>query len=51
LAKGVREGGIYKLLDNPMELVNSSERLDEPSSFEEAYAYHAWKYAMKTKTY
>jgi hypothetical protein len=36
LARGVREGGLYKLLADLVALVHSSERLDEPSSFEEA---------------
>jgi hypothetical protein len=44
----VREGGLYRLLVDPMALVHSNERLDEPSSFEEAYVEHAWWDAMET---
>jgi hypothetical protein len=36
LGRGVREGGLYKLLVDLMALVHSSEGLEEPSSFEEA---------------
>jgi hypothetical protein len=43
LARGVREGGLYRLLVDPMALVHSSERLDEPSSFEE-FRSPAWDY-------
>jgi hypothetical protein len=39
LARGVREGGLYRLLVDPVALVHSNGRLEEPSSFEEA---HAW---------
>jgi hypothetical protein len=39
LARGVREGGLYRLLVDPVAHVHSSGRLEEPSSFEEA---HAW---------
>lgn len=39
LARGVREGGIYRLLTNPMALVHSNGRLEEHSNFE---MLHAW---------
>jgi hypothetical protein len=35
LSRGVREGGLYRLLANIVPRVHSSERLDEPSSFED----------------
>jgi len=44
----VQDGGLYRLLVNPMKLVHSSMKLDELSSFEEAYVEHAWKDAMET---
>jgi hypothetical protein len=41
LARGVWDGGLYKLLvDDHVALVHDSEKLGEPSSFEEAYAKH-----------
>jgi hypothetical protein len=40
LARGVREGGLYMLLSDPVAHVHSSGRLEEPSIFEEA---NAWK--------
>jgi hypothetical protein len=48
LDSGVRDGGLYRLLANPVALVHSSERLDEPFSFEEAYVEHAWWDVMET---
>ena len=36
------EGGLYRLLVYPMELVHSSGRFDDPFTFEEAQANPAW---------
>jgi hypothetical protein len=36
LARRVKEGRLFRLLVDPMALVHSSERMEEPSSFEEA---------------
>lgn len=47
LARGVREGGIYRLLTNPMALVHSNGRLEEHSNFE---MLHAWQDAMETES-
>jgi hypothetical protein len=44
----VQNGGLYRLLANPMKLVHSSMKLDELSRFEEAYVDHAWQDAMET---
>jgi hypothetical protein len=44
LARAMREGGLYKLLVDPMARVHSNGRLEEPSSFEEA---HAWQEAIE----
>jgi hypothetical protein len=41
LARGVREGCLYRLLANLLELVNHSKSLGETSSLEEAYVVHA----------
>jgi hypothetical protein len=40
-ARGVQDGGLYRLLANPMKLVHSSMKLDELSSFEEGYICRA----------
>jgi hypothetical protein len=42
LDRGLREGGFYKFLSNPMALIHSSEKLDDPSILEEAHVGHAW---------
>jgi len=39
LARGMREGSLYRLLVEPMALLHSNERLEDPYSFE---ATHAW---------
>ena len=41
LAKGVREGGLYKLFVDPVVCAHSSEMMDEPSSFQEL-GENAW---------
>ena len=41
------DGGLYRLLANPMELVYAIEKLGEPSSFEEGDAEHAWWDSME----
>jgi len=38
-AREVQEGGLFKLLVDLVELVHSNGRLEEPSSFEKAYAW------------
>jgi hypothetical protein len=40
----MRKAGIYRLLVDPVTLLHSSWRLEEPSSFEEA---HAWQNVME----
>jgi hypothetical protein len=47
LARGVQDGGLYKLLVDLMALVHTNKKLGEPSSFEEAYAEHVWWDAME----
>ena len=41
------DGGLYRLLVDPMALVYSNGKLDEPSSFKEAHAEHVWWVAME----
>jgi hypothetical protein len=40
LARGLREGGLYRILVDPVAHVHFSERFEDPSTFEEA---HAWQ--------
>jgi hypothetical protein len=47
LARGVKRWCLYKLLVDHVALVHASEKLGEPSSFEEAYAEHVWWDAME----
>jgi hypothetical protein len=42
LDRGLREGGFYKLFSNPMALIHSREKLDDPSILEEAHVGNAW---------
>jgi len=48
LARGVHEGGLCKLLVDPVALVYSNKKLDEPPRFSKAY--EEWQDAM-TKEY
>jgi hypothetical protein len=48
LARGVRKCGLYMLLFDPMTLICSSEKVDEPSRLREAHAEHTWQDAMDT---
>lgn len=47
LARDVWDGGLYKLLADLVVLAHSSGKLDEPSSFEEAYAEQEWQDATE----
>jgi len=47
LARGGLDGGLYAFLVDPIALAHSSRKLDEPSSFEEAYVEHPWHNAMR----
>jgi hypothetical protein len=47
VARGVLDGGLYKLLVDPVVLVHSTRKLDEPSSLEEVYGKHVWWDAME----
>jgi len=42
LSRGVREGRLYRFLVDPVAFAHSSERLEEPSIFEEVHAEHGW---------
>ena len=47
LVRGMWDGGLYRLLANPLALVYVVEKQGEPSSFEEGDAEHAWWDSME----
>ena len=42
VVRGLQNGGLYRLLADPVAFVHSNGKLDKPSTFKNAYAEYIW---------